>query len=123
MIKFIKKLFKTNINEEVKKDTEHNESESKANIHRSHQTLDFIMSFLCHSISSNQVHCSPLLIYKYEQLLSLNVQEDIDYAYNLFRIYLSESQIDDFNNKLNQSKEYKEYKIRKRIEEISKDFN
>lgn len=139
MMKFIKNLFKPKNNKVViknyKKVPEANESEPKANWiakaedvedmetkYKAAELVDNIMS-VCHGgLRPNQDDCPTLIIYNYKKLLALGAEEELIWVTNILGLYLSVEQQLDFKNKVSQFKEYKEWKVNKRMKEIEEDF-
>lgn len=139
MIKFIKNLFKSKNNIESKKEynkvPEPTEIEPKANWvakaevvkgienkYKASEIADNIM-WVCHcGISPNQDDCPSLIVYNYKKLFGLGADEEITWVTNILRFYLSVEQQKDLINKVSQFKEYKEWKVNKRIKEIEEDF-
>jgi len=135
---FIKKLFKSKNNEEVKKEykkvQEPNEIEPKANYtaiaedykanisYRSHVIVDNILKICFTAIRPEQEDCPYLIIHNFKQLYELGDCDSIGKAVNLSRIFLNESQREDLINKVSQCKEYKEYIMKNRIKELEEDF-
>lgn len=139
MIKFIKNLFKSKNNIEVKKEynkvPEPSEIEPKANWiakaeevkgmenkYKASEIVDNIMSVCNGGLRPNQDDCPPLIIYNYKKLFALGADEEITWVTNILGLHLSVSQQKDLVNKVSQFKEYKEWKVNKRIKEIEEDF-
>ena len=139
MMKFIKNLFKPKnnkvVNKNYKKVPEPNESEPKANWIAKAEDVDGMenkykadelvnnITFLCHGgLRPNQDNCPDLIIYNYKKLLALGADEELIWITNILGLYLSVEQQQDFMNKVSQFKEYKEWKVNKRIKEIEEDF-
>lgn len=70
----------------------------------------------------NQDDCPQSILYNYKKLFELGADEEITFATNILRTHLSEEQQKDLVNKVSQFKEYKEWKVNKRIKEIEEDF-
>ena len=136
---FIKNLFKSKNNIEVKKEyntvQERSEIEHKANWivnqeeceemknkYKASEIVDNIMSVCNGGLRPNQDDCPPLIIYNYKKLFALGADEEITWVTNILGLHLSTSQQKDLVNKVSQFKEYKEWKVNKRIKEIEEYF-
>lgn len=139
MIKFIKNLFKLKNNIEVKKEynkvQEPSEIEPKANWianpevceemknkYKATEIVDNIMRVCNVGLRPNQEDCPTLIVYNYKKLFGLGADEEITWVTNILSLYLSVEQQKDLVNKVSQFKEYKEWKVNKRIKEIEEDF-
>lgn len=74
------------------------------------------------SLRPDQEDCPPLIIHCYKKLLEIANEEVLVRATDNLCIWLSESQQQDFRNKVSQLKEYKEYRLKKRINKLNEDF-
>lgn len=136
--KFIN-LFKSKNNIEVKKEykkvPEPNEIEPKANWitkaedvkgienkYKASEIVDNIMRVCNGGLRPNQDDCPTLIVYNYKKLFGLGADEEITWVTNILSLYLSVEQQNDLINKVSQFKEYKEWKVNKRIKEIEEDF-
>ena len=70
----------------------------------------------------DQEDCPTLIFYKYKKLIELGVDNEIFRCDKLLNLYLSESQYQDFKNKVSQLKEYKEWKLKHRTNKLMEDF-
>ena len=70
----------------------------------------------------NQEDCPTLIVYNYKKLLEIANEEALVRVTNYLGMYLSEQQQQDFMNKVSQLKEYKEWKLKKRINKLMEDF-
>ena len=79
---------------------------------------------LCYGcLRPNQDYCPKLIIYNYKKLLEIANEESLVRITNYLGKFLSEQQYQDFMNKVSQLKEYKEWKLNKRINKLNEDFN
>jgi len=79
--------------------------------------------YLCNTVRPDQEYCPDSIILEFKQLCRYGVDDNLRYAFNIADMNLTLSQRDNLLNKVTQSKEYKALKTRKRVEEMSKDFN
>lgn len=92
------------------------------NKYKATEIVDNIMS-VCHGgLRPNQDDCPTLIVYNYKKLFGLDADEEITWVTNILSLYLSVEQQKDLVNKVSQFKEYKEWKVNKRIKEIEEDF-
>ena len=131
MLGFIKNLFKPKTFKEVKQEYK----EAKANFVVKLEDIEGLENeFKAQEIESELIHCCfdssrptqedcpPLIISKYKELLKIANEEALVRATdNLSRI-LTETQQQDFMNKVRQLKEYKEWRMNKKIKELEEDF-
>ena len=137
MFRFIKNWFKPNTDEKVKKEykkvPEPKDKEPKANliaraedfkevdeILKGHKIVDDMLSI---PIRVGQEDCPPLIVHLLGKLYGLGNQETITHAFIMLRTRLTESQLEDLANKVSQTKEYKEWKIKQRTNKLMEDFN
>ena len=66
--------------------------------------------------------CPPLIVHNFKKLLEISNEESLVRTINYLGMYLSEQQQQDFMNKVSQLKEYKEWKLKKRINKLMEDF-
>ena len=66
--------------------------------------------------------CPPLIIHNYKKLLAIANEEVLVRATDNLGMFLTEQQQQDFMNKVSQLKEYKEWKLNKKLAEIEGDF-
>ena len=115
MFGFIKNLIRPKSckeDEEILK-SQHQISEIEGNI------LD-----VCYGcLRPNQEDCPPLIVHNFKKLLEISNEESLVRATNYLGMFLSEQQQQDFMNKVSQLKEYKEYRLKKRINKLNEDFN
>ena len=79
---------------------------------------------LCYGcLSPDQEDCPTLIVYNYKRLLEIANEESLVRVTNYLGKFLSEQQQQDFMNKVSQLKEYKEWKLKKRIDKLNEDFN
>lgn len=70
----------------------------------------------------DQEDCPPLIVHNFKKLLEIANEESLVRAINYLGMFLSEQQQQDFKNKVGQLKEYKEYRLKKRINKLNEDF-
>lgn len=90
--------------------------------YKASEIVDNIMSVCNGGLRPNQDDCPPLIIYNYKKLFGLGADEEITWVTNILSLHLSVEQQKDLVNKVSQFKEYKEWKVNKRIKEIEEDF-
>ena len=79
---------------------------------------------LCYgALRPDQEDCPTLIVYNYKKLLEIANEEALVRVTNYLGMFLSEQQQQDFMNKVSQLKEYKEWKLKKRINKLNEDFN
>lgn len=79
---------------------------------------------LCYGgLRPDQEDCPTLIVYNYKKLLEIANEESLVRVTNYLGMFLSEQQQQDFRNKVSQLKEYKEWKLKKRIDKLNEDFN
>ena len=131
MFGFIKKLLPNKTFKEDKqeyKQTKANymakieELENKENVLKANEIITHICNLCCSALRPDQEDCPTLIIYNYKKLLEFADDGSLVTAHNLLCIYLSEKQHQDFMNKISQLKEYKEWLMRKKLNEIKGDF-
>lgn len=71
----------------------------------------------------DQEDCPTLIVHNFKKLLEIANEEALVRATNYLGMFLSEQQQQDFMNKVSQLKEYKEWKLKKRINKLNEDFN
>lgn len=71
----------------------------------------------------NQEYCPYLIVHNFKKLLEISNEESLVRTTNYLGMFLSEQQQQDFMNKVSQLKEYKEYRLKKRINKLNEDFN
>ena len=127
MFGFIKNWLKPKSFKEVKK--EYNTFKAKAedikerlNESRASEIEDDILDLCFVSLRPDQEECPHLIIYNYKKLLEIANEESLVRATSYLFMFLSEHQQQDFRNKLSQLKEYKEWKLKKRINKLNEDF-
>lgn len=74
------------------------------------------------SLIPGQEDCPPFIIHKYKKLLEIANEEVLVRTTDNLHIWLSEPQQQDFMNKVSQLKEYKEWKLKKKLNNIKEDF-
>ena len=78
---------------------------------------------LCYrGLRPDQEDCPPLIIHNYKKLLEIADEESLVRATNYLGMFLTEQQQQDFMSKVRQLKEYKEWKLKKRINKLNEDF-
>lgn len=82
-----------------------------------------ILELCCGGLRPDQEDCPPLIVHNFKKLLEIANEESIVRTTNYLRMFLSEQQQQDFMNKVSQLKEYKEWKVNKRINKLNADFN
>lgn len=131
MFGFIKNLFKPKTFKEAKQ--EYKEVKAKL-VARAEDVKGLENEYIAARIESEirdccfgclrpeQEDCPPLIIYNYKKLLEIANDEALVRATdNLGRI-LTKTQQQDFMNKVRQLKEYKEWRMNKKIKELEEDF-
>ena len=73
-------------------------------------------------IRPDQEYCPTLIVHNYKKLLEIANEEALVRVTNYLGMYLSEQQQQDFMNKVSQLKEYKEWKLKKRLNKLKGDF-
>lgn len=82
-----------------------------------------ILELCCGGLRPDQEDCPRLIVHNFKKLLEIANEESIVRTTNYLRMFLSEQQQQDFMNKVSQLKEYKEWKVNKRINKLNADFN
>ena len=78
---------------------------------------------LCYGgLRPDQEDCLPLIIHNYKKLLAIANEESLVRATDYLGMFLTEQQQQDFMSKVSQLKEYKEWKLKKRINKLNEDF-
>lgn len=115
MFGFIKNLIRPKSCKEVEEilKYQHQISEIEGNI------LDVCLGCL----RPNQEYCPSSIVHNFKKLLEISNEESLVRATNYLGMFLSEQQQQDFMNKVSQLKEYKEYRLKKRINKLNEDFN
>lgn len=70
----------------------------------------------------NQEDCPLTIVHNYKKLLEIANEEALVRVTDYLGMFLSEQQQQDFINKVSQLKEYKEWKLKKRINKLNEDF-
>ena len=78
------------------------------------------MCFGC--LRQDQEYCPPLIVHNFKKLLEITDEATLVRVTNYLGMFLSEQQQQDFMNKVSQLKEYKEWKVKKRINKLNEDF-
>jgi hypothetical protein len=127
MFGFIKNWFKPKDFKEVKK--EYKTLKSKAedlkerlNEYRASEIEGEILDSCYGGLRPDQEECPPLIIYNFKKLLEIANEESLVRATNYLGMFLTEQQQQDFMNKVSQLKEYKEWKLKNRINKLNEDF-
>lgn len=98
------------------------EIEERLNESRASEIESDIFDLCYRSIRQHQEGCPPLIIYNYKKLLEIANEESLIRTTNYIFMFLSEPQQQDFRNKVIQLKEYKEWKVKNRINKLNEDF-
>ena len=128
MFGFIKNWLKPKSFKEVKKEyktlksKEEEDIKERLNESRAIEIEGDILDLCFGSLRPDQEECPPLIIYNYKKLLEIANEESLIRATNYLFMLLSEHQQQDFRNKVSQLKEYKEWKLKKRINKLNEDF-
>lgn len=127
MFGFIKNWFKPKDFKEVKKEykkylVKAEELKGLENEYKASEIEGEILDACFGSTRVGQEDCPPLIIHNYKKLLVIANEESLVRATNYLGMFLTEQQQQDFFNKVSQSKEYKEYKLKKRINKLNEDF-
>lgn len=128
MFGFIKNWLKPKSFKEVKKEyktlksKEEEDIKERLNESRAIEIEGDILDLCFGSLRPDQEECPPLIIYNYKKLLEIDNEESLIRATNYLFMLLSEHQQQDFRNKVSQLKEYKEWKLKKRINKLNEDF-
>lgn len=124
MFGFIKNLFVPKTFKEIKLEYKN----KKEKLQKKEKEIEILISqkrileTLCGTIRVGQNTCPELIVYYYKKLLVNGDDEIIKDCHNTIRIYLPPELVEDFNNKISQSVEYKEWKIKRKKEDLEKDF-
>lgn len=128
MFGFIKNWFKPKT-EEVKK-----EYESEYFRETRAREIEYEILACLGGLSPDQEYCPPLIINRYKKLLEIAneeslvratkiaIEESLVRATNYLGTFLTEQQQQDFMCKVSQLKEYKDWKLKKRINKLNEDF-
>lgn len=86
-----------------------------------------ILELCLGGLRPNQEDCPLLIVHNVKKLLEISneeslVRESLARVTNYLGMFLSEQQQHDFMNKVSQFKEYKEYRLKKRINKLNEDF-
>ena len=139
MFGFIKNWLKPKINEEVKKEYKkvptETERKPKANwiaraedieglenLYKAAEIESDILNLCFNALRPDQEDCPYLIVHNFKKLLEIADEESIVRTTNYLGTLLSEQQQQDFKNKVSQFKEYKEYRLKKRINKLQEDF-
>ena len=131
MFGFIKNWLKTKSFKEIKQEYKQAKANWIAKVEDCKEAEDLFkaqaiandIERLCfRSLRPDQEDCPPLIIHNYKKILAIANEEVLVRARDNLRIWLSESQYKDFTNKVSQSKEYKEWKIKQRTNKLIEDF-
>lgn len=131
MFGFIKNLFKPKTSKEVKQEYKragsswiirYEDVEGQEKVFKANEIVDEIFQACLGTIRPGQTFCPPLVIPPYKKLLVLGDEEALVKATDILGMYLSEVQQQDFMNKVRQLKEYKEWRMKKRLNELEEDF-
>lgn len=139
MFGFIKNLIRPKINEEVKKEykkvTTETEIKPKANwiaraedieglenVYKAAEIEGNILDMCFGGLRPNQEDCPLIIVHNFKKLLEISNEESLVRVTNYLGMFLSEQQQQDFMNKVSQLKEYKEYRLKKRINKLNEDF-
>lgn len=127
MFGFIKNWLKPKSFKEVKKEyntfkAKAEEIEERLNESRASEIEGDILDLCFVSLRPDQEECPRLIIYNYKKLLEIANEDSLIRAASYIFMFLSEHQQQDFRNKVSQLKEYKEWKLKKRINELNEDF-
>ena len=120
MFGFIKNWIKPKT-EEVKKEYE-SEYFRETDEYRASEIEGNILDLCYGCLRPNQEECPPLIIYNFKKLLEIANEESLVRATNYLGMFLTDQQQQDFRNKVSQLKEYKEYRLKKRINKLNEDF-
>lgn len=120
MFGFIKNWFKPKT-EEVKKEYE-SEYFRETDEYRARRLEGEILDCCLGGLRPDQEDCPPLIIYDYKKLLEIANEESLVRATNYLGMFLTEQQHQDFMRKVSQLKEYKDWKLKKRINKLNEDF-
>ena len=139
MFGFIKNWLKSKINEEVKKEykkvptqterkpkanwiTRYEDIEGLENEYKAAEIEGNILDLCFGGLRPDQEDCPTLIVHNFKKLLEIDNEESLVRVANYLGMYLSEHQQQDFINKVSQLKEYKEYRLKKRINKLNEDF-
>ena len=92
------------------------------NEHKADEIEGNILDMCFGGLRPNQEDCPPLIVHNFKKLLEIANEESLVRATNYLGMFLSEQQQQDFMNKVSQLKEYKEYRLKKRINKLNEDF-
>lgn len=73
-------------------------------------------------LRQDKEECLTLIVHNFKKLLDISNEESLVRVTNYLGMFLSEQQQQDFMNKVSQLKEYKEYRLKKRINKLNEDF-
>ena len=127
MFGFIKNWLKPKSFKEVKKEyktlkSKEEDIKERLNESRASEIEGDILDLCFGCLRPDQEDCPRLIIYNYKKLLEIANEESLIRATNYLFMFLSEHQQQDFRNKVSQLKEYKEWKLKKRINKLNEDF-
>ena len=94
----------------------------RLNESRASEIEDNILDLCFGCFRSSQEYCPPLIVHKVKKLLEIADEASLVRVTNNLGMFLSEQQQQDFMNKVSQLKEYKEYRLKKRINKLNEDF-
>ena len=83
---------------------------------------DKILDMCFRGLRPNQEECPFPIVHYFKKLLEISNEEALVRVTNYLGMFLSEQQQQDFMNKVSQLKEYKEWKVKKRINKLNEDF-
>ena len=92
------------------------------NAYKAAEITSEIMNLCFGALRPDQEDCPPLIIHNYKKLLEIADEDALVRATDCLGLYLSESQQQDFMNKVRQLKEYKEWKLNKKLNKLQEDF-
>ena len=136
MFGFIKNLIKPKSFKEVKQEYKQDKANCIARYEDCKEDEEIIKSklqiseiednilYVCHGgLRPNQEDCPLIIVHNYKKLLEIANEEALVRVTDYLGMFLSEQQQQDFMNKVRQLKEYKEYRLNKRINKLNEDFN
>lgn len=136
MFGFVKNLIKPKSFKEVKQEYKQDKANCIARYEDCKDTEDILKSKLqiseiegnildlCYGgLRPDQEDCPTLIVHNFKKLLEIANEESLVRTTNYLGMFLSEQQQQDFMNKVSQLKEYKEYRLKKRINKLNEDFN
>lgn len=120
MFGFIKNWLKVNRIARVE-DCKEIEDITKSNVQIS-EIEGNILDICFVGLRPDQEDCPPSIVHNVKKLLEISNEESLVRVTNYLGMFLSEQQQQDFMNKVSQLKEYKEYRLKKRINKLNEDF-